>query len=140
MGFHKRRIANKLVRYCYCTNGIEALKALLTADAFISENGIASSFIRETNNERVCWLKIEKMIYNDIYTKGTSMLTEEQKINITVILSDRSYSRDEMLIELKHYLSHFKSEFDANGIEYTFLASQILKEHYEELNRTRDTR
>lgn len=140
MGFHKRRITNKLVRYCYCTNGIEALKALLTADAFISENGIASSFIRETNNERVCWLKIEKMIYNDIYTKGTSMLTEEQKINIAVILSDRSYSRDEMLIELKHYLSHFKSELDANGIEYTFLASQILKEHYEELNRTRDTR
>lgn len=140
MGFHRRRISNKLVRYCYSTNGIDAVKALLTADAFISESGIATSFILDANSERVCWLKIEKMIYNDIYTKGTSMLTEEQKINIAVILSDVSYSRDEMLIELKHYLSHFKSEFDANGIEYTFLASQILKEHYEELNRTRDPR
>ena len=69
MGFHRRRITNKLIRYCYSTNGIDAVKSLLTADAFISESGIASSFILDANSERVCWLKIEKMIYNDIYIK-----------------------------------------------------------------------
>jgi hypothetical protein len=113
---------------------------LLTADAFISEEGISLSFLRMANNERVCWLKIEKMIYKDIYNKGTGMLTEAQKINVAVILADNAYSRDQKLIELKAYLSKFKSEFDADGIEYTFLASQILKEYYEEFNRTRDIR
>lgn len=140
MGFHRRYITNKLVRYCYSTNGIDSLKQLLTADAFISEEGISLSFLRMANNERVCWLKIEKMIYKDIYNKGTGMLTEAQKINVAVILADNAYSRDQKLIELKAYLSKFKSEFDADGIEYTFLASQILKEYYEEFNRTRDIR
>lgn len=138
MGFHKRHITNKLVRYCYSTTGIDSLKKLLSADAFISEHGIASSFVRLATNDRVCWLKIEKMISNDIYNKGMSMLTETQKNNVAVILADDGYSRDQKLIKLKTYLSNFKSDFDADGIEYTFLASQILKEYYDESNRTRD--
>ena len=66
------------------------------------------------------------------------MLTEAQKINIAVILSDSSYSRDGHLMEIKSYLSYFKNEFDVQGIEYTYLASQIIKEYYE-VNGTRST-
>ena len=138
MGFHKRRISNKLVRFRFINNGIDSLKELLSADAIIVENGIANEFIKEISTDRVCWLKIEKMIYDDIYNKGTGMLSEEQKINIAVILSDTSYSRDEHLMEIKSYLSYFKNEFDALGIEYTYLASQIIKEYYE-VNGTRNT-
>lgn len=138
MGFHKRRISNKLVRFRFINNGIDSLKELLSADAIIVENGIANDFIKEMSADRVCWLKIEKMIYDDIYNKGTGMLSEEQKINIAVILSDISYSRDEHLMEIKSYLSYFKNEFDAQGIEYTYLASQIIKEYYE-VNGTRNT-
>lgn len=138
MGFHKRRISNKLVRYRFIDNGIHSLKELLSADAIITENGIANDVINEMYNDRVCWFKLEKMIYDDIYNKGTGMLSEEQKINIAVILADQSYSRDEHLMEVKLYLSYFKNEFDAHGIEYTYLASQIIKEYYE-VNGTRNT-
>jgi hypothetical protein len=138
MGFHKRRISNKLIRYCFVNNGIDSLKELLFADAIIAESGIAYNVINEMYNERVCWFKIEKMIYDDIYNKGSDMLSEEQKINIAVILSDSSYSRDGHLMEIKSYLSYFKNEFDVQGIEYTYLASQIIKEYYE-VNGTRST-
>jgi hypothetical protein len=138
MGFHKRRITDKLVRYCYINGGIDSLKGLLTADAFICEQGLASTFIDMSNAELVCWLRIEKTIYDDIYTKGTCMLTEAQQENVAVILADNTYSRDEKLIKLKQYLSQFKDELGAYGIEYTYLASQILKEHHEKLNRSRD--
>lgn len=139
MGFHKRRITNKHVRYCYIKNGVESLKQLLTADAFYCENGIALEFINLANVEHVCWLRIEKTIYDDIYTKGLSMLTEAQQEHVAVILADITYSRDEKLIKLKQYLSQFKDEFDACGIEYTYLASQIFKEHHEKLNGSRDS-
>lgn len=138
MGFHRRRITDKLIRYCYINGGVESLKNILSADAFICEQGLSSLFIEMTNEELVCWLRIEKTIYDDIYTKGTSMLTEAQQENVAVILADNTYSRDEKLIKLKQYLSNFKDELGAYGIEYTYLASQILKEHHEKLNRSRD--
>ena len=140
MGFHKRYISNKLVRYCYSSDGVDSLKSLLTADAFTFEIGIASTFLRIANNAQCCWIKIEKLIYTDIYNKGMDMLTHEQEQNISAILSDIQYSRDQKLIEIKSYLSKFKTELDANGIEYTFFASQILREYYEKFNRPRHTR
>lgn len=68
------------------------------------------------------------------------MLTNDQQMNIAVILTNNGYSRDQKLIKLKTYLSKFKSDFDVNGIEYTFLASQILKEYYDKFNRAQNIR
>jgi len=33
-------------------------------------------------------------------------------------------------MELKSYLSQFKDELDVHGIDYTWLASQFIKEYY----------
>ena len=33
-------------------------------------------------------------------------------------------------MELKSYLSQFKDELDAHEIDYTWLASQFIKEYY----------
>lgn len=140
MGFHKRRLTNKLIRYYYCTNGINSLQNILTADAFIYEDGLSSWFVNAVNSDKVCWFKIAKTIYTNIYSKGISMLTSYEWSYINTILENSAYSRDQKLIDIKQYLSQFKDKLDAYGIDYTYLASQILKEHHEKLNGSPDTR
>jgi len=52
------------------------------------------------------------------------------KSEVYKILHDDKCLREEKLMLLKSYLSQFKDELDANGIDYTWLASQFIKEYY----------
>ena len=52
------------------------------------------------------------------------------KSEVYKILYDDKCLREEKLMLLKSYLSQFKDELDANGIDYTWLASQFIKEYY----------
>ena len=51
------------------------------------------------------------------------------KVEVYKILYNKE-SRDQKHIELKSYLSQFKDELDVHGIDYTWLASQFIKEYY----------
>lgn len=139
MGFHRRHISNDLVRDLFMQRGIGSLKDLLSADAFITELGLASDFISLTNkkiNERDRWTAVEELIIDDIYSKEMfSQGIQIPKAEIYSILYNSEYSRDQKLIELKGYLSQFKKQLDANGIDYTYMASQILTEYYAKIQR-----
>ncbi len=52
------------------------------------------------------------------------------KSEVYKILYDDKCLREEKLMLLKSYLSQFKDELDVNGIDYTWLASQFIKEYY----------
>jgi len=139
MGFHRRHISNDLIRNIFQQRGINALKDLLSADAFITERGLATDFITLINkniNERDRWHAVEELIIDNIYNK--EMLIHDiqiPKAEIYRIVYDSEYSRDQKLIELKVYLSQFKKQLDAYGIEYTYMASQILTEYYAKVQR-----
>jgi len=51
------------------------------------------------------------------------------KVEVYKILHNKE-SRDQKHMELKSYLSQFKDELDVHGIDYTWLASQFIKEYY----------
>ena len=51
------------------------------------------------------------------------------KVEVYKILHNKE-SRDQKHMELKSYLSQFKDELDAHDIDYTYLASQFIKEYY----------
>jgi len=51
------------------------------------------------------------------------------KVEVYKILHNKE-SRDQEHMELKSYLSQFKDELDVHGIDYTWLASQFIKEYY----------
>ena len=51
------------------------------------------------------------------------------KVEVYKILYNKE-SRDQKHMELKSYLSQFKDELDVHGIDYTWLASQFIKEYY----------
>ena len=52
------------------------------------------------------------------------------KAEIYKILYNKGYLRDQKHMKLKSYLSQFKDELDAHNIDYTYLASQFIKEYY----------
>jgi hypothetical protein len=52
------------------------------------------------------------------------------KSEVYKILHDDKCLREEKLMLLKSYLSQFIDELEANGIDYTWLASQFIKEYY----------
>jgi len=52
------------------------------------------------------------------------------KAEVYKILHNSEYLRDQKHMELKSYLSQFKDELDAHGIDYTWLASKFIKEYY----------
>ncbi len=58
------------------------------------------------------------------------MITLAQEIFINTILTNNNYSRDQKLMKLKSYLSKFKAQFN---IDYTYVASQLLKDYYDKL-------
>lgn len=144
MGFHRRHISNNLVRDMFQQRGIDALKGLLSADAFVTEIGLASDFIALTNkkiNERDCWNAVEELVTNDIYNKEMySLNTNVPKAEVYKILHNSEYSREQKLMEMKLYLSHFKKIFDADGIDYTYAASMIINEYYAKIERTTNNR
>ena len=51
------------------------------------------------------------------------------KVEVYKILHNKE-SRDQKHMELKSYLSQFKDELDVHEIDYTWLASQFIKEYY----------
>ncbi len=51
------------------------------------------------------------------------------KVEVYKILHNKE-SRDQKHMDLKSYLSQFKDELDVHGIDYTWLASQFIKEYY----------
>jgi hypothetical protein len=134
MGFHRRHISNDLVRDMYQQRGITALKGLLSADAFVTELGLASDFIALTHkkiNERDCWKAVEELVTNNIYKKEMySLNTKIPKAEVYKILHNSEYSREQKIMEMKLYLSHFKKILDADGFDYTYVASNIVNEYY----------
>jgi len=52
------------------------------------------------------------------------------KAEVYRILHNSKSQRDQKTMELKSYLSQFKNELDAHGIDYAYLASQFIKEYY----------
>ncbi len=135
MGFHKRFITNDLVQNYYHIGGMEKLETLLSADAYICESGIASDFISLANSdlsEQDLCNATKELMKNDIYIKGIMLPDEVSKAKIFEIVYNSEHSRDEKLIQLKSYLGEFIDELNAYGIEYTYLASRILTEYYEQ--------
>jgi hypothetical protein len=65
MGFHKRHISNMGIQELFHTHGIEAVRKLYTADAFVSEVGIASDVTDEVlSNKHIpeSWDRVIEMI------------------------------------------------------------------------------
>jgi len=65
MGFHKRWIDNKQIISLYHTRGIEGIKELFTADAFVSEDGLASSVVDKVLNNKhtpKLWISVAEMM------------------------------------------------------------------------------
>lgn len=138
MGFHRRYITNDLIKSMYTQRGIKSVKSLVDkVDAFIVQDGLAQDFIdlanyQEDINDVDRWNIIDKLIRDNIYTKEMNVFDlSVNRIEVYKILYNSEYSRDRKLMELKLYLTQFKDELDANGFEYTRLASQFVKEYYD---------
>ena len=137
MGFHKRRISNELLKSNYLEGGIQSIKTIIgRADAYIAEQGLSCDFIdlvftEKIKNENDRWAAIDKMISNYIYTKEMNVFNLSiSRAEVYRILHNSGYLRDQKHMELKSYLSQFKDELDAHDIDYTWLASQFIKEYY----------
>ena len=137
MGFHKRRFSNEFLLSNYLSGGVKSIKCLIgKADAYMGERGIASDFLDlvfddEIKNENDRWTAIDKMISNYIYTKEMNVFNLSiSRADVYKILHNNEYLRDQKHMKLKTYLSQFKDELDAHNIDYTYLASQFIKEYY----------
>tara|TARA_R110000803_G_scaffold119626_1_gene187914 strand:+ start:67 stop:513 length:447 start_codon:yes stop_codon:yes gene_type:complete len=144
MGFHKRRVTGALIRDLYTRRGIPGLKSILSADAFITESGLATEFIDLTNAElsdHECWIAVEKLVINDIYNKDMyspeNLNADIPTTDVYKILDRSELSREQKLIELKALLSAYSDEIlKKDGIDYTYAASIIINEYYAKIKRT----
>tara|TARA_R100000152_G_C6640797_1_gene85438 strand:+ start:106 stop:318 length:213 start_codon:yes stop_codon:yes gene_type:complete len=65
MGFHKRWIDNEKIITLYQTHGIDGVKKLFTADAFVSEIGLASDvvdMVLSNKHDIKLWNSVTEMI------------------------------------------------------------------------------
>ena len=72
MGFHKRYISNDDIYNLFHTHGIESIKKLYTADAFVSEIGIASDvtdMVISNKHTTELWNRVIEMIKKNINIK-----------------------------------------------------------------------
>lgn len=52
------------------------------------------------------------------------------KIEVNNILNNTRFPREVKLMKLKNVLSEIKDDLESSNLEYTYLASLILKEYY----------
>ena len=72
MGFHKRYISNMSIQELFHTHGIKGIKGLYTADAFVSEVGIASDVTDVVLNNKhttESWKHVTEMIEESVNKK-----------------------------------------------------------------------
>jgi len=72
MGFHKRYVSNKDIQELFRTHGVKNIKELYTADAFVSEVGIASDvadMVLSNKHTTELWDRVTEMIRKNINKK-----------------------------------------------------------------------
>ena len=72
MGFHKRHISNEGIHKLFHTHGVKSIKELYTADAVVSEVGIASKvtdLILNNKHTTELWNRVTEMIEESINKK-----------------------------------------------------------------------
>tara|TARA_R110000765_G_scaffold10816_1_gene33208 strand:- start:292 stop:513 length:222 start_codon:yes stop_codon:yes gene_type:complete len=72
MGFHKRYISNEIIQELFHTHGIKSIKELYSADAFVSEVGIASDItdaVLSNKHTTESWDRVTEMIEESVNKK-----------------------------------------------------------------------
>ena len=65
MGFHRRWVMTETMVENYQTHGIDSIKNIFTADAYVSDDSLASEVCNEVLNSKrddKLWLRVSEMI------------------------------------------------------------------------------
>ncbi len=65
MGFHRRWVMTDTMIEKYQTHGIDSIKNIFTADAYVSDDGLASEVVNEvlvSKRDDKLWMRVSGMI------------------------------------------------------------------------------